>query len=335
MYKREKSIQMKSSASALYNNLSVLPIPHKKLTYFAAIHGSLVNLVSTSTDGLNLSHRQLQSKEGGSGQGSSLIMQASWCVLPSRTLLVLASQKGIQMYEPDGSIMVYWHAMDTPEAQTEAVFARGIAATGGHYITVGSSTGSILVFNIPAKGTNITVCEVLEEHRDPITEIASDCAGEKSCVADLVTADDSGLLCAWKSGDDFTLLHKIPSYGVSCSSVRMWAGVIVAGFGSGQIQMYDAESGALQVDVNAHARWISSLDIAPATGKLVSGAEDSLVSVWTLSRSPETNDIEVQHLHTECVTDILICGARFCDPEGSSFAVSGYDLSEIIRFVQV
>ncbi|XP_072900052.1 WD repeat-containing protein 54-like isoform X6 [Hemitrygon akajei] len=135
MYKKEKGIQIKSSASALYNNLSVLPITHKN-PYFAVIHGGLVNMVSASADGLNFSHRQLQSKEGGMGHGTSLIMQASWCVLPSRILLVLASQKGIQMYESDGSIMVYWHAMDTPEAQTDAVFARGIAATRSNYICV-------------------------------------------------------------------------------------------------------------------------------------------------------------------------------------------------------
>ncbi|XP_072900050.1 WD repeat-containing protein 54-like isoform X4 [Hemitrygon akajei] len=108
MYKKEKGIQIKSSASALYNNLSVLPITHKN-PYFAVIHGGLVNM-------------------------------ASWCVLPSRILLVLASQKGIQMYESDGSIMVYWHAMDTPEAQTDAVFARGIAATRSNYICVGTPT---------------------------------------------------------------------------------------------------------------------------------------------------------------------------------------------------
>ncbi|XP_072900044.1 WD repeat-containing protein 54-like isoform X2 [Hemitrygon akajei] len=139
MYKKEKGIQIKSSASALYNNLSVLPITHKN-PYFAVIHGGLVNMVSASADGLNFSHRQLQSKEGGMGHGTSLIMQASWCVLPSRILLVLASQKGIQMYESDGSIMVYWHAMDTPEAQTDAVFARGIAATRSNYICVGTPT---------------------------------------------------------------------------------------------------------------------------------------------------------------------------------------------------
>ncbi|XP_072353895.1 WD repeat-containing protein 54 isoform X3 [Scyliorhinus torazame] len=315
MYKREKSIQIKSSASAFYNNLSILPITDKNLTYFAVIHGSVVNMVSASTDGLNLSHRQLQSKEGGMVHGTSLIMQ---------------------MYESDGSIMVYWHALDTPEASTaDAVFARGIGATRSHYICVGSSTGSILVFNIPPKGTNITLSEVLEQHRDPITDIACDCTEDKECVADLVSADDSGVLCIWKSGDDFKLMYKIAAYGGTCSSVKMWSGIIAAGYGSGQILIYDAAAGTVNVVVNAHARWICTLDVASISGKLLSGGEDSFLRIWRIYRNPETNSIEVEHEHTECVTDVQICGAKFCDPEGTAFAVTGYDLSEIIRYVQV
>ncbi|XP_072900048.1 WD repeat-containing protein 54-like isoform X3 [Hemitrygon akajei] len=119
MYKKEKGIQIKSSASALYNNLSVLPITHKN-PYFAVIHGGLVNMVSASADGLNFSHRQLQSKEGGMGHGTSLIMQASWCVLPSRILLVLASQKGIQAKGTVslGQKVLGWETASSPGCET-------------------------------------------------------------------------------------------------------------------------------------------------------------------------------------------------------------------------
>ncbi|KAM4636215.1 WD repeat-containing protein 54 [Discoglossus pictus] len=336
MYRKERSIQLKSSASSLYNNLSVLALRERSLTYYTVIHSNTVSMVSVSFDGVNMSHRQLQSKEGSVTASSSLITQASWCVLPSRVLLVLTSQKGIQMYESDGSIMVYWHALDaleTPPAQ--AVFARGIAPASGQYICVGTSSGLVLVFDIPAKGTNITLAEVLAEHRDPITDIASESCEGKDGVPDLVTADDSGVLCVWKSGEDFKLLNKISAYGVTLSSVKLWDGVIVAAYGNGQIRVYDAESGTLHAEVDAHARWIYALDIAPDTGKLLSAAEDSFVQIWQLSRSVESGSMEVEHRHSECVTDTQICGARFCDPQGTSFAVTGYDLSEIIKYVQI
>lgn len=337
MYRKDKSIQMKSSASALYNNLSVLPISDKSLTYFTVVHGNTVNMVSASADGLNFSHRQLQSKEGSVALSSSLITQACWCVLPSRVLLVLTSQKGIQMYESDGSIMVYWHALDALETpQAQAVFARGIAPAGGQYICVGTSSGLVLVFDVPSKGTNITLAEVLAEHRDSITDIASEtCGGGQDRAADLVTADDSGLLCVWKSGEDFRLVSKISAYGVTCSSVKLWDGVIAAAYGTGQIRVYDAATGTICAELDAHARWIYTLDVAPDSGRLLSGAEDSFVQIWQLNRCAESGSIEVEHRHSECVTDTQICGARFCDPQGSSFAVTGYDLSEIIRYVQI
>ncbi|KAM9111300.1 WD repeat-containing protein 54 isoform 2-T2 [Pangshura tecta] len=327
MYRKERSVPLKSSSSALYNNLSVLRLRDKQLTHFAAVHGSAVSLASAAADGLSVSHRQLRAKEG----GASIVTQASWCVLPSRVLLVLTSQKGIQMYEADGSIMVYWHALDVLEpAPAQAVFARGIAAASGRFICVGTSSGLVLVFDIPSKGTNITLSEVLEEHRDSITDITSE-----DGAAELVTADDSGALCVWRAKEEFSLLTKISAFGWTCSSVKLWNGVIAAGYGNGQIRLYEATSGALRATVSAHARWIYALDLAPLTGKLLSGAEDSYVQIWKLSQSPDTGDIEIEHCHSECVTDTQLCGARFCDPEGNSFAATGYDLSEIVRYGQV
>ncbi|TSN86104.1 WD repeat-containing protein 54 [Bagarius yarrelli] len=295
MYHREKSIQLKSSASALYNNLSVLRLAPRSLTHFAAVHANVVNLVSASWDGLNYSHRQLQSKEGNVATSSSLIMQ---------------------MFESDGSIMVYWHALDTPETPT------------------GVSLGTVLVFDVPSKGSNITLSEVLEEHTEAVTDMASECSGNAEYIADLVSADDSGLLCVWKSGGEFQLLNKIPGFDMSCSSVKLWKGTVVAAYGSGQIRLYEGVTGILHAEINAHARWIYSLDIAPFTGLLLSAAEDSFVRVWHLNPAPENNSVEMEHLYNECVTDTQICGAKFCDGDGYAFAVTGYDLSEIIRYTQ-
>ncbi|CAG07911.1 unnamed protein product [Tetraodon nigroviridis] len=150
-------------------------------------------MVSASWDGLNYSHRELQSKEPNVATSTSLIMQAAFCVLPSRDLLVVTSQKGIQMYESDGSIMVYWHALDSPETPTaQAVFARG----------------------------------------------------------------------------DLSGVGKLHLCGMSCSSVKLWKGAVVAGYGTGQIRIYEAVTGILHAEINAHARWIYSLDIAPFSGLL-------------------------------------------------------------------
>lgn len=77
MYRKEKSILLKGSSSALYNNLSVLPLPAKQLTYFATVHSSAVNMVSASADGLSFSHRQLVAKEGSLGVSTSIVTQVT------------------------------------------------------------------------------------------------------------------------------------------------------------------------------------------------------------------------------------------------------------------
>ncbi|XP_032042609.1 WD repeat-containing protein 54 [Aythya fuligula] len=336
MYRRDRSVQLGGSSSALYNNLSVLRLPQRQLACFCAVHGPAVNVLSAANDGLGGSQRQLRAPHAAPAAAAAAVTQAAWCVLPARVLLVLTSQKGVQMYESDGSVMVYWHALDiTEQSPAQAVFARGIAAAGERFICVGTSSGMVLVFDIPHKGTNVTVSEVLEEHRHAITDIAAELGQAPEGAGDLVTADDAGALCIWRSGEEFTLLNKIPALGCTCSSVKLWNGVVAAGYGNGQIRLYEAATGVLRAEVNAHARWIYALDLAPLTGKLLSGAEDSFVHVWKLSRNPDTDDVEIEHCHAECVTDTQICGARFCDPEGCSFAVTGYDLSEIFRYSQV
>ncbi|NXQ35967.1 WDR54 protein, partial [Alaudala cheleensis] len=350
-YRRERSLTLRSSSSALYNNLAVL-CPPARAPAFGAVHGTTLNLLGNEGP-----PRQLQARGGGSALSTPLLTQAAWCELPSRVLLVLTSQRGVQMYEADGSTMVFWHALDVPEhPAAHSVFARGIAAAGGRFICVGepggvgrvvalgwpspadppdptgTSFGAVLVFDVPPKGTNVTLSEVLEQHRDPITDIAAEQGQAPDGAGDLVTADDSGTLCLWSTGEEFTLLGKIPGSGCTCSSVRLWNGIVAAGYGNGQIRLWEAGSGRIRAQVSAHARWIYALDLAPLTGKLLSGAEDSFVHVWKLSRNPDTDDIELQHCHAECVTDTQVCGARFCDPAGDTFAVTGYDLSEILCY---
>ncbi|KAF6107100.1 WD repeat domain 54 [Phyllostomus discolor] len=217
--------------------------------------------------------------------------------------------------------------------------------------SAGTWSGRVLVFDVPAKGPNIVLSEELAGHLTSVTDIASehaqeqDPAGEKGkgslclspqdCIADMVTADDSGLLCVWRSGPEFKLLTRIPGFGAPCTSVQLWQGIVAAGYGNGQLRLYEASTGTLHAQINAHARAICALDLAPMVGKLLSAAEDTFVHIWKLNRNLKNGCIEVEHCHGECVPDTQVCGARFCDPSGSSLAVTGYDLAEILRFSSV
>lgn len=45
---------------------------------------------------------------------------------------------------------------------------------------------------------------------------------------------------------------------------------------------------ALLVEVGAHARWITGLDLAPEQGLLLSVSEDSFAKIWQIKKSEQT-----------------------------------------------
>lgn len=67
---------------------------------------------------------------------------------------------------------------------------------------------------------------------------------------------------------------------MSCSSVKLWKGTVVAGYGTGQIRLYEAVTGIVHAEVNAHARWIYSLDIAPFSGLVRSTPDAVRMGQW-------------------------------------------------------
>ena len=77
MYKKEKSISMKGSASALCNNLSVLVCPEKNTINYAVVHKSVVNLVSVNPDGSGALHRQIICREPSATHGMTIVIQVS------------------------------------------------------------------------------------------------------------------------------------------------------------------------------------------------------------------------------------------------------------------
>lgn len=50
--------------------------------------------------------------------------------------------------------------------------------------------------------------------------------------------------------------------------MQLWQGIIAAGYGNGQVHLYEAATGNLHVQINAHARAICALDLAPEVGKV-------------------------------------------------------------------
>lgn len=50
--------------------------------------------------------------------------------------------------------------------------------------------------------------------------------------------------------------------------MQLWQGIVAAGYGNGQVRLYEATTGTLHIQINAHARAICALDLAPEVGKV-------------------------------------------------------------------
>ena len=76
MFRKEKPLPLKSSASLLCNNLTILNNSDRGSLNYAVIHKYLINMVCTSTDGSQVTHRQVVCKEPSTTQqGTAMIIQ--------------------------------------------------------------------------------------------------------------------------------------------------------------------------------------------------------------------------------------------------------------------
>ena len=97
MYHKEKSIQIKNSASALYNNLSVMRIAPRRLTYFTVVHANVVHILTKSWLGINDSIRQPQSIATNVATSTSLIMQVRPQLLQSELCNLIRLIRNIEI----------------------------------------------------------------------------------------------------------------------------------------------------------------------------------------------------------------------------------------------
>lgn len=99
----------------------------------------------------------------------------------------------------------------------------------------------------------------------------------------------------------------------------------------GIIKVICSETCSTLAQIDAHARSITSLSLAPKSGYILSTSEDSIVRVWKIAKK---STIDIQLAFSEHIPNALLQGGAFLSPNGSIFAVSYYDSSELIFFSQ-
>ncbi|XP_031568831.1 WD repeat-containing protein 54-like [Actinia tenebrosa] len=321
MYVKDAPVYLKSSASLLSNNLAILRSKEKESITYAVVHKALVCLSNVGKGGFS-NLKQVACK-GEGAHSSSAVQQAKWCVLPERTVLVIASIKGVQMFDPDGTIMIFWQSLppcETTEAYSQ--FSRGICAVGDKYVCVGCSDGGIMVFDVPSHGTGVKLQETLGSHVVSVCDlVAKD--------TKMVSADETGHMIVWQAGGHFTQLSKIDGFGFPCSSLAIYKEYIIGGYGTGHLRIFNLASGKIIVEICAHAQWINAIDVAEESGLVLSVSEDTFVRVWQFTGG-DSPKVEIKF--QQSIPDTQLSGGKFLDPEGQSFGLTAYDLTEVYVF---
>lgn len=320
MFHQERSVVLRSSASALNNNLSLFSeCSQIRRLRIAVIHRSTVNLVTLTDNGQRA--QQVTSREGAR---RGLLFQVKWCEVGNRLVLAVVSQYGVQVYDDDGAMLLFWHCLssddETPDIET---FARGICTLGRDLLLVGTHDGNILTFEFSSATKHATPKATLKKHSTAIGDIAS---FERT----LVSGDEIGTVCIWRYDDneDVALVHTSKSFGNPCTSVSAWDTLVMAAFSTGHLRTFSIQTGVQLSEICAHARSITAVDIATRAGLALSASEDGFVRIWDLNPGSEFCDLKF----SQRIPDAQLCGARFLSSKGQGFAVTAYDSEELVCF---
>ncbi|XP_040567917.1 WD repeat-containing protein 54 isoform X2 [Lepeophtheirus salmonis] len=228
------------------------------------------------------------------------ISASKWCPLDKCTALIIGCQYGILFFTWNGMNLFHYYDFQQNGIGVDYRLAtgsmtKGIAAIGSDNVTVGTHTGTILLFRVRAKEDDSNLeCILIDTrrvHEKPITELAST---RINSIDILASGDEEGEIHLWhlkkmdKNAPGPILDHltavESPSSKVSkgypVTAMCIWnkipRGILIAAYGSGTIKIFGL-AGNIIAQINAHSGWITALDLATRSGILVSTGEDCFI----------------------------------------------------------
>lgn len=258
------------------------------------------------------------------------------CYHKQTAYVVLGTEGGVQIW--DASLKHVLFVWKNPEATkpTSAfvVFARGIgsivAGDGSFCIAVGSSTGSVFVFQLANDG-KFYLSTTLSKHKTAICAVSSSyhCSAGASEMPGLllVTGDEDGSVYVWEasSSKDFKFKLEI-SVNSPCSSIAVRGETLIVGRLDGVVQLRNLVTGGLQYEIVAHSRFLTAMALNPKKDLLATASEDATVNVWAL---PSASDKAITATLSVCWLNAPITGVAFCGPSFGEVAAVAYDIDEL------
>ena len=334
MYSRKTVLPIKLSASYLPNNLNILS-KDDNITY-VVIHKNVLSIISTTQPSKQIVFNPESYPniiDFRTTQPNPFIQQAKWCTIGTSIFLVLCCYHMVLIYDESADNLISVQPTSYPTDKSESSYSKGIACFG-NYLYIGWGNSEIIVSEIKEKIVDersefsFEMFATLKGHSGPISCLYVDSTG---C---LMSGDGNGTVCVWQQNSDFGMSDQTPNVVFKgsddpCSDVCTCGEYLIASFGSGKILIFSLKSFEKRFEINAHARWINSMDICVKNHWLIAVSEDTCVSVW---RIPSDKSGVMECLYYQSVQSYMLTGCRFLDEDGSCFALTAFDYSEILVY---
>eukprot|EP01006_Ploeotia_vitrea_P059607 TRINITY_DN7334_c0_g1_i1.p2 TRINITY_DN7334_c0_g1~~TRINITY_DN7334_c0_g1_i1.p2 ORF type:complete len:367 (-),score=164.15 TRINITY_DN7334_c0_g1_i1:73-1173(-) len=328
-------LSTKSSASMVANNLTV------SKHHLAYSHGNKAILIEHEHNGLlgdgklRVSRIPVKSADVG-----DLITQVKYCRFSFGTALVMTSQHGfVHMYDEAGLKLLNYFQLPKPEDSSQPTRRmHGIASDGVSRLIVGSSTGELYVFT--AQQGQISLDRTLSSvHKTPVYCISTSAdfvsegvggdegggaaEGEGEAKSNVFcSVDDEGQVAVWdlatlECKHVFRDKNKQPAY-----TLAVFGNWCIVGTSTGHVRFYNLAKNFLQMEVAAHSRLISAMDIDAAKRTLVTASEDTWVNVFRL---PSKASPKIESLLSKRVPSCILTGVALCGKDKSLIGMTAYD----------
>jgi len=303
-----------ATASLLHNNLAV-----SNNGWLACVHNSV-----NAGSGKLMMHSAVagQTKDG---PEANQVTSIRYLELANGTVLCVSSTNGSQIFNEDASTLLFFapisnDPLDTPEVQK--CHQAACVIQGLQHIAIGTSKGSLVLVHAAAADAFLAMPEC--PPGSATTEISDLCFS--AAIQMVFTAHGNGEIRLWAPAPTGAYVNTDAMVGNGQAPVRilpLGTRLLVA-YGPGTICLYDALSRELQVELTAHARWITGVTAKEELGQVASVGEDTVLNVWNID--PGTGRVALQH--TSVVVDKLLTGVAI---HGAGVHAVAYDSEEIYQ----
>uniref|UniRef100_A0A0R3RL26 WD_REPEATS_REGION domain-containing protein n=1 Tax=Elaeophora elaphi TaxID=1147741 RepID=A0A0R3RL26_9BILA len=307
MYELRQEILISTgSVSHSPNNLSVFLHEIKDLSLSCVINESQIATLNWDQGANNFSCANLPIKTNDSDP-PFIVLQAKYCMPICRTfpLLVIATSKGIMIYDVKTCKLLIWNEMNDVRSFHLSPWLSG------------SYSGELLIFRCSGENS-VTFKRSVQEHDFAIADVATCYFDDLTC-----SCDASGNIAVWAK--NFRSAQKKFSTGHEVNCINVLRKQVIIGTFAGQLLFYSTLDGQLMAEVNAHIRQINAIAVAPKI------SDDTMIRLWKLHTcKPEA--YRVEWLYNKRVENMPLVGAQFINGRGSGFIVAAYDYSKLLYY---